>query len=172
MQDFGHAQLVEAEAIGEPGKRVFRLRVMSGRQTASLKMEKEQLVALTVGIRKLLEQAGESETAEPAPDPPAGEFPQDAELEFTIGRLGIGYEEASHMLVIFAYTLEDAEEDATPAFSCQISRDQSRVFAERAEEVVSGGRPICVLCGTSIDPDGHKCLRRNGSGQRPVSLQE
>lgn len=172
MQDFGHAQLVEAEAIGEPGKRVFRLRIMSGSQTASLKMEKEQLVALTIGIRKLLEQTDESETAEPAPDPAAKEFPQEAQLDFTIGRLGIGYEEESHMVVIFAYKVEDAEEDATPAFSCQISRGQGRVFAEHAEQVVSGGRPICVLCGTSIDPDGHKCLRRNGSGQRPVPLQE
>ncbi len=172
MQDFGRAQLVEAEAIGEPGQRTFRLRVMSGLDSASLWMEKEQLATLTLAIRQLLEQTPEGDPPQSDPDPPTELFPDKPGIDFKIGRLGIGYDESDHTLVIFAYTIEQAEENDTPAFSCQVSRSQCRAFADRAEDIVSAGRPICIVCGGPIDTTGHKCLRRNGHGQRPVSLPE
>ena len=31
----------------------------------------------------------------------------------------------------------------------------ARAFAKRTLEVVGAGRPICAVCGTPIDPDGH-----------------
>lgn len=33
----------------------------------------------------------------------------------------------------------------------------ARAFAKRTLEVVGAGRPICPLCGTPMDPDGHTC---------------
>ena len=65
MWDFGRAELLEPEAIGEPGQRRFRLRVQSGDKAASLWMEKEQLAALSFGIRQILEQNTGDEADEP-----------------------------------------------------------------------------------------------------------
>ena len=170
MWDFGRVELLEPEAIGEPGQRTFRLRVMSGADAASLWLEKDQLAALTVAIRQLLEQTSDA-PAEADPLPPQGIFPHESEIDFKIGRLGIGYDEGKRMVVLLAYTMED-EEDAPPTFACQVSLGQCAAFAERAEATIRSGRPVCVLCGGPIGPDGHQCLRRNGHTQRPISLEE
>ena len=66
MEDFGSVSGLEAEAIGEPGRRTFRLRVRSGQQTASLWLEKEQLQALAVALMQVLVRAGKAERL-PAP---------------------------------------------------------------------------------------------------------
>jgi uncharacterized repeat protein (TIGR03847 family) len=171
MWDFGRAELLEAEAMGEPGQRVFRLRVMSSGESASLWLEKEQLAALTLAMRQLLEQADEGE-ADDEPEPVAAppQFPQQPEVDFKLGRLGIGYDERRRLVTIFAYAME-LEDDAPPTFACQASLDQCASFAEGAETTINAGRPICILCGTAIESDGHKCLRRNGHGKLPISLE-
>jgi uncharacterized repeat protein (TIGR03847 family) len=33
----------------------------------------------------------------------------------------------------------------------------ARAFAKRTREIVGAGRPLCPLCGTPIDPEGHVC---------------
>jgi len=169
MWDFGEAEILEPEAIGEPGQRVFRLRVMSGRDTASLWLEKEQLAALTLAIRQLLDQMPDP-PVDPEPLARAASFPTEAKVDFKIGKLGIGYNERERMVLIFAYTQED-DEDARPTFSCQVSRSQSQAFADCAEEVVSAGRPVCILCGLPINADGHQCLRRNGHSGLPIASE-
>ena len=171
MWDFGQADLLEPEAIGEPGQRTFRVRVLSGSEAASLWLEKEQLAALTMHIRQLLAQTTKGEPA-PEPDPPAptGAFPEQPQVDFKIGRLGIGYDEARRMVAIFAYEI-DLAEDAPPTFSCQVTRGQCRAFADRAEDVVSAGRPVCILCGGPIESGEHSCGRRNGHAERPISLE-
>jgi len=175
MWDFGRAEVLAPEAIGEPGQRTFRLRVLSGSEAASLWLEKEQLAALTLAIRQLLEQTDEGESPSDAGSSAPGEaFPEQPQVDFKIGRLGIGYDEGRRIVVIFAYEVEEAEneaEDAQPTFACQVTRDQCEAFAEQAEEVISAGRPVCLLCGEAIDKEGHRCVRRNGHSQHPVSLQ-
>ena len=171
MWDFGHADLLEPEAIGEPGQRVFRLRVMSKDESASLWLEKEQLAALTLAFRHLLEQTEDIPIAEPESTVTARPFPERPQVELKLGRLGIGYDEDQRMVTIFAYGTEEAE-DAPPTFACQVSLTQCATFAERAEETISAGRPICVLCGAAIEKDGHKCHRRNGHSSQPISLED
>ena len=63
MRDFGHADVLEPEVTGEPGQRTFRVLVMSGRESAALWLEKEQLAALALAIRQLLEQTSGGDTA-------------------------------------------------------------------------------------------------------------
>lgn len=174
MWEFGRVDSVEPEAIGEPGHRQFRVRVVAGSRTASLWMEKEQLAALSLALRRLLEQTKDTEAAtEPEPISSAGSFPTEADVDFKLSRLGIGHDEAATAVSIFAYDMDTPEDDdeASPTFSCQVTRAQSRIFAERAEEIVNAGRPVCVLCGGPIDASGHKCLRRNGHSERPASLR-
>lgn len=169
MTDFGRAELLKAEAIGEPGHRTFRMQVRSGNESAALWLEKEQLAALSLAIRQILQQTASKEPpSESSPPPLDDAFPEKPEVDFKIGRLGIGYDEASGLVSIFAYTPNE-DRDADPTFTCQVSRGQCRDFADQAEQVVSAGRPVCVLCGSPIDPEGHKCLRRNGHSELPVS---
>ncbi len=172
MWDFGRAELLEAEAIGEPGQRVFRLRVMSSTEAASLWLEKEQLAALAVAMRQLLEQADDEEHPGDGPEPVVSSrsFPSETEIDFKLGRLGIGYDDRLRMVTIFGYAM-DLDEDAAPTFACQVSLDQCEAFAERAEATINAGRPICILCGVAIENDTHKCLRRNGHSKLPVSLE-
>lgn len=173
MWDFGQADVLESEAIGEPGERHFRLRVRSGAEAASLWLEKEQLAALTLAMRQLLEQTEGTSTDETAARQPSEAFPNEPQVDFKLGRLGIGYDEDARMVTIFAYDMEQAQDDdASPTFSCQVSRGQCRLFADEAEQVISAGRPVCVLCGGPIEQDGgHKCLRRNGHSVRQMSRE-
>lgn len=173
MWDFGRVETLEPEAIGEPGQRTFRLRVQNGQEAASLWLEKEQLAALSLAIRQLLAQTASSEpVAEPKPSEGAPTaFPEPPEVDFKIGRLGIGYDEGRRMVVLFAYDSEAEEEDTPPTFACQASLGQCRAFSDRADEVIAAGRPLCFLCGGPLDPEGHICPRHNGHSDRPISLE-
>jgi len=172
MWDFGRADSIMPEAIGEPGDRRFRVRIVAGIDTASLWMEKEQLAALALALSRLLEQTPDTEEAgEFGPGPPPDSFPEAPDVDFRLSRLGIGHDEEATSISLFAYDLDVAEDDDNPTFSCQIGRRQSRDFADRAEEVVNAGRPVCLLCGGPINPDGHQCGRRNGHTDRLVSFQ-
>ncbi|MCH8838088.1 MAG: DUF3090 family protein [Candidatus Marinimicrobia bacterium] len=170
MRDFGQVELFEAEAIGEPGNRTFRLRLLSEGEAASLWLEKEQLAALTVAIRQLLEQTEEGDASPEAGAPSGGTFPDQPQVDFKIGRLGMGYDEAQRMVRIFAYE-PDQDENATPSFSCNATRDQCRAFADGADELIRAGRPICILCDGPIYPGGHNCPRSNGHAVHPISLE-
>ena len=173
MWDFGRADVLEPEAIGEPGQRVFRLRVTSGGDAASLWLEKEQLAALTLAIRQLLEQTEESEAQDEQGLASSPAFPEHPQVDFKLGRLGIGYDEDRRMVTIYAYEQSEEEEekdDAPPAFACQVSLGQCAAFADRAEAAIRAGRPVCVLCGGPIEGGGHKCQRRNGHSKQQISL--
>jgi uncharacterized repeat protein (TIGR03847 family) len=168
MADFGRATSIEPEAIGEPGQRTFRLRVLNEQQAASLWLEKEQLAALAMAIRELFEQASVKVEDEPPPRPTGG-FPDQPDVEFKIGRLGLGYDETNKLVVLLIHAV-DEDEEAEPSFSCRATFQQCSAFAGQAEEVVAGGRPTCIACGLPINPDGHECGRRNGHERIPISL--
>ena len=57
LQELGRAELLDAEAIGQPGNRRFRIYARSSRGTASLWLEREQMEALSLAIDQLLAQA-------------------------------------------------------------------------------------------------------------------
>jgi uncharacterized repeat protein (TIGR03847 family) len=180
MFDFGQAEEIEPEAIGEPGKRTFRVRVLSRGEAASLWLEKEQLAALAMAIRRLLEQTGDSGTSPDAEAPEqGGAFPEKPQVDFKIGKLGIGYDEARRIVIVFAYEIGSAEdvgsaedEEPQPTFSCRVTRSQCQSFADRAEEVISGGRPSCPLCSGPMEPSGHACVRSNGHTNNPILLND
>ena len=176
MQDFGRVSSLEAEAIGVPGQRTFRLRVTSGERTASLWMEKEQLQALALALMRLLVQVGQPEyipTAGAAPNPLL-RFPEQPSLDFKVGRLGLGLDQVEGSIVLFAYDV-DAEEDeleqaesgqvepeVEAVLSCRAAPAQCRDLVAMIEGVVAAGRPVCRLCLAPIDPEGHVCARSNG----------
>ncbi|MDP2948973.1 MAG: DUF3090 family protein [Chloroflexota bacterium] len=190
MVDFGSVSSIEAEAVGVPGQRTFRLRLRSGERTASLWLEKEQLQALALALMRLLVRLGRTEEfpSQPEAGPPPAEagsgqapsagsgqapsaeaalsalppFPEQPSLDIKVGRLGLGYDQARENVVLFAYDIEEEGEEAEAALACRASLQQCHDLIAMIEAVVAAGRPLCRLCLCPIDPEGHVCARSNG----------
>lgn len=167
MLDFGKVSGLEAEAIGVPGQRTFRLRVSSGDRTASLWLEKEQLQALALALMRLLVQMGQPEyipTAGTVANP-LSPFPERPSLDLKVGRLGLGLDQTEGDIVLFAYEAEEADEESEQgdaALAFRAAPAQCRDLVVMIEAVIAAGRPICRLCLAPIDPWGHVCARSNG----------
>ena len=86
---------------------------------------------------------------------------------FRIGQLGLGYDQASKLLVMVAYELPEEENPATVnVVRFWATPEQMRKLARHAAVLIAAGRPLCVLCGRPIDPEGHFCPKRNGHGEK------
>ena len=164
--DFGRVLAIDAEALGQPGRRTFRLLARSTTQSASIWMEKQQLAGIGTWIEEVCTRLDqEKPTSEPdvEPLPIAAIF----DVEFRAGQIGLGYAEEEDVFAIQAFDIESP--DTVPAFRCFVSRGQGRVLSRKIEQVVAGGRPICPLCEMPIDPGGHVCPRSNGH-RAPVGV--
>jgi uncharacterized repeat protein (TIGR03847 family) len=165
--DLNPVDRITADAIGEPGKRVFYLQGRQGHRLVTVICEKEHVAALAMAVdHVLLSLADDDADAVVDPDPAIDggmdlEYP--LEPAFRAGRVNLGYDQVSERLVVIAYELMDEDDDdeasvarfwATPA--------QMRAFSIHGQEVVAAGRPVCAMCGEPIDPEGHFCPRRNG----------
>ncbi len=156
--EFTSVSKLEAEAFGEPGKRTFRIHVDSASSSASLWIEKEQLFQLALAIQQMM--AGILESRIGSPDPPTDrEAPGLTSLDFKVIKLVLGHVPGRGIFTIEAHD-ENDEEDA--AIRVWASRQQLEEFSEGTLRVCAAGRPLCPLCGRSINPDGHRCARVNG----------
>jgi uncharacterized repeat protein (TIGR03847 family) len=166
MIDFGVAKDVEARSSGEPGQRTFHLRIIGeGGQSAALKLEKQHLVGLLTGVRRLLEQIGYAEKPEVRA---AAEFPTTADYDFAVGNLGIGFSTEAGTIVVEAAELEAEDNQEATAIRVRLSRRQGAWLATQLEKIIAAGRPICPLCWTPIDREGHVCARSNGHSRQPI----
>jgi len=164
--DLGTARAVDAQTFGEPGQRTFRLRVTgSGDGSASLWMEKQQLQQLNLAFAQMLAQLDFQE--KPSPDDMSG-FPEHAEHDFRVGKIGLGYDPANKAFVLDSYEL-GLDEEAEATLRVRLLPEQCAVLIGQLSEIIAGGRPLCPLCGVSIDTDGsHACIRSNGHMQQPI----
>ena len=173
--EFNSITSIKPEALGEPGKRTFRLLVEDVSGSALIWLEKEQLFQLAMAITKLqaiLPSSGE--------DDPQTAGTEDevtgAHLEFTVGKMVLGHEGNSDRFVIDAYDagVEESEEseEAGPTVRLWGVRGQLRTFAAEALKVCASGRPICPLCSEPMDSTGHKCARVNGHDVGPLTQDD
>ncbi len=166
--DLGVAEVLEAEAIGPPGQRRFRLRVIAGDQTASIWCEKTQVSALSEAIQQVLARnrgAGQARRPSARPLEP---FPDRASHDFLAGRIALGYDEDADLITLFATDVEQEGAGGMspqPTLRVDISRQVARQFAVQAEETVAGGRPICPLCQQPLEGSEHLCPRTNGHAE-------
>jgi uncharacterized repeat protein (TIGR03847 family) len=124
-------------------------------------MEKQQLDSIGEWFKEMCERLdNESGTAEP--DVEAAPVPLNFDLDFRARQLGLGYLEEDDTFVFHAFDFNATADDPLPTFRCLVSRGQARVLARTIERAVAGGRPICPLCETPMDPAGHVCPRSNG----------
>lgn len=164
---FTNVTSLRPEAIGEPGRRTFRMLVDSGSSSAIIWLEKEQLLQLALGIHQLLVTLSSEEKEAPGAVPSDREAPGLTRLDLRADKIVLGHDDRSGLFVIDAHDQGEEEEGAT----VRVWADRERVkgFAEEALRVCAAGRPLCPLCGRPIDPTGHHCSRLNGHVQ-PTDL--
>ena len=159
--------------VGPPGQRVFFLQVRDEALTVTLRCEKQQVAALAEYFGGLLEDL------DPAPYGVAvGDLSlvEPAQAIWTVGAIGVAYDEPSDRVVVVLEELTDTPPDADleaddemlapddesgASVRVRLSRSQVSAFVHHSRAVVSSGRPPCRFCGLPIDPDGHPCPRMN-----------
>lgn len=170
--DFDAPDHFTAGAVGKPGNRVFYLQARQGAAVVSLRLEKQQVVALAAYLSAVLKDLAEPDAA----------VPTDLDLvepvlaEWVVGTLGVAYDEDSDRLVLLAEELGEEEagggedlltdEPEQANLRLRLTREQVAAFIERSGRLVEAGRPPCPICGRPLDPDGHVCPRSNGHHAR------
>ena len=145
--------------VGPPGQRVFYLQGREADALVTLKCEKTQVAALGDYLAGLLARMKDN--------PAAGAGPallEPIEAAWTVGSLGVGYDEPSDRIIVVANEAAD-EEQETPGEPASarfaITRAQAATFVAHAAKLQRAGRPTCPMCGEPKD-DTHVCPRANG----------
>lgn len=162
--DFDDVQRAEAEAIGVPGQRTFRMIFGEGGEVVTLWLEKQQLQALGMAFEQMIAQlraagVAAAQVGEVEPNP-VGPVPPMAP-EFHVGRLAVGFDEERSRITLFVHDVE-ADEADPPAVVVRLELQRARTMATQIERVVAAGRPTCPRCGAPIGPEGHVCPHDNG----------
>jgi uncharacterized repeat protein (TIGR03847 family) len=165
--DSGADARIQVEALGEPGRRRFRLLAYVLGETHILWMEKQQVQALGMAIEQMLEQLPESESPIGSVYTAPGQFDESTRHQFRVGRLELGFDMAADRIVISAHDVRDEEDEADPAIApasvaLRITRGEAKHLSEEAAVVVAAGRPRCTMCGSPMEPEGHVCPEQNG----------
>jgi uncharacterized repeat protein (TIGR03847 family) len=164
--DLGVAVATDAQTFGEPGQRTFRLRILAGSdQSASLWMEKQQFQALNLAFAQMLAQLNYEEKA---PAPQLGEFPADAQHDFRVGRIGLGYDTSNRTFVLDTYEIGVEEEEAEATLRVRLTADHCASLVAQLSDIIGRGRPLCQLCGAPMNGGSHACVRANGHSRQPI----
>jgi uncharacterized repeat protein (TIGR03847 family) len=169
-----------AGTVGEPGDRSFYLQAIQEARTVSVLLEKQQVSVLADRISALLHEVarrfGADDLADEDPGTDLDPLAVPLEEEFRVGTMGLGWDAETGSIVVelLAVTEEEVDEsvvlddtdEGPDALRVFLSPVQARAFADRAERVVSAGRPPCPLCAEPLDPAGHLCVRLNGYHRR------
>jgi uncharacterized repeat protein (TIGR03847 family) len=175
INDFAVVDRIEADAVGVPGNRRFRLRARTAEDYALLWVEREQTQALEVALERLLAQV-QMQRRERAVKADAGgplnDFPPTPTIEFTVGWLGLGYDDDRDLVILQLTDIEQAlvDDDSgrrtqpdEPSLVVRFTRPQAAALKEQCEATLNAGRPRCPLCGAPMAADGaHFCIRANG----------
>ena len=159
---------ITADAIGNPGQRVFYLQAYQDQRTITILIEKAQLQSLAIGVEQFLSQINQQN---PDLEEASGEFSEvhmrihpPVDPLFRAGEIGLGYDKERDRIVIF--TKELLTEEQEPESAAQIrfwaTRSQMRKLARWSADVVNRGRPLCPQCGQPMEAEGHFCPKKNG----------
>ncbi len=166
LLDFNPVSRITIDAVGPPGQRVFLLQANQGSTTITLKLEKEQAKILASSIIELLEDLDEKyPRAHSKLDEPLSSdlmLQEPMEPAFVVGQIGLGYEQSQDLVVLVIQEIQIEEDQDLTTARFWGTRAQMKAMSEHTLEVVERGRPICPLCNSPMDPEGHFCPRSNG----------
>jgi uncharacterized repeat protein (TIGR03847 family) len=157
--------------VGPTGQRTFFLQARQAGDLVTLKMEKQQVAALS---RHLADLLADLPSVGALPDEVELELEEPAVAEWAVGSLRVEYDTDLDQIVIVAEEIEIIDEEGTPideggaTARMAATREQIAALAIRGTALVEAGRPPCPLCGYPLDPAGHSCPRTNG--HRPPTL--
>ncbi|NQX34427.1 DUF3090 domain-containing protein [Herbiconiux sp. VKM Ac-2851] len=181
VHDFAWPDRVVVGTVGHPGSRTFYLQARTGAQLVSVALEKEQSAVLAEKIDEILDELMVNDGNRfSVPSTIPVELVDNEPLEpvfeqFRAGAMGLGWDPTTAQLVVEAYPLIEAEpapddpaaelewETGEPMIEpaellvVRMPVGTARAFAKRTREIVGAGRPLCPLCGTPMDPEGHVC---------------
>jgi len=164
MIDFGLVDAVDAEAIGQPGRRTFRVRSRVGDSYAALWLEKEQLAQLARLFSQLIAERSRQRGRPIGDVEPLGNFPQTPQVDLHVARMGLDYDIEQERVILLADDAQALQRGDTPAFRMELSRAQALHLMRAIEGIVTSGRPLCALCHQPVEYVGqtHFCPQTNG----------
>ena len=152
---------ITADAIGEPGDRTFYIQARQADLTVAVVVEKEQVQLLAASILEVLSRTGH-ETG-PGPADADMELEEPFEPLWRVGRLSIGYQEDTEMLLLeMEEALPPGSEQEADKLKVWATAEQMLALSRHSAEVCERGRPTCDFCGNPMDPEGHACPATNG----------
>lgn len=190
MSDLGTAEILGADAVGQPGQRRFRLFVRTPTSSAILWMEKEQLLNLSLVIDRVLAQISEgrilrTEAQAGGLSPIVGDlptgFPAPALYDFQVGQLRLSFDGEQGAFILAAVPFEIVEDESgDPQLSLRtedtltffFTTDQAQHLTARITFLVNSGRPLCPLCHAPLDEGPHSCVKQNGHREIIQLLRE
>jgi len=138
-----------AGTVGPAGERAFFLQAVAGTQVVTLKVEKQQVIALAEYLSNML-----TDLAEPAAEsvPGAAGLSTPVEPEWTVASMGVAYVESRDRVALWAEQLTLSNDDDAPASGrFQLTRGQVRGFVTHAIALVDSGRPPCPYCTAPLN---------------------
>ena len=154
-----------AGTVGEPGERAFYLQIRASTRLISVAVEKAQVQAISERLEVMIAEIRKSTPLMIIEKLPKDDAPLDSPIdaEFQIGAMSLAWDEATQLICIQLFELEDDEEDAEgEVVEINITPAMAAAFSSRSKAVVNAGRLPCPFCGIPIDPRGHLCPRANG----------
>jgi len=188
--DLGMAEILGADAVGQPGQRRFRLFVRTHTSSAILWMEKEQLLNLSLVIDRVLAQISEghilrTEAQAGGLSPVIGDlpvgFPSPVVYDFQVGQLRLSFDGDQEAFILAAVPFEIVEDESGDpqlhlrtenALTFFFTSAQAQHLTARITFLVKSGRPLCPLCQTPLDGGPHSCIKQNGHREIIQLLRE
>jgi len=167
--DVDPCEHITADAIGQPGQRVFYLQAWEKDQLpVSVLIEKAQLHSMSIGVEQFL---AEISRQNPNLEEASADFIEDqmhilppVDPHFRVGEIGLGYDKVRDVVVLFVKELLTEEDDPESGAVVRfwVTRTQVRKLARWGVEIVARGRPLCPQCGQPMEAEGHFCPKKNG----------
>ena len=155
--ELGAPDQVTVGAIGPVGARLFLLQAREGSTMVTIKVEKQQVVALSHYLGRLL-----TEIPRPGDPPEAPDLQPIDEPDFVAGSVAVAYDEDVDRVIMVVEEFDDDESDDGASARVAMTREQAAALAIRGVLLAEAGRPPCPLCGFPLDARGHACPRTNG----------
>ena len=174
--DLGPVDRITADAVGEPGARIFYIQARAGQALVTVIVEKEQVRLLAASVLELLDDAAAEGPVDPEPEMGLEE-PLDA--RWRAGRLSLGFDEDRDLFLLEVEEYQPEAEEMEPddprtilpgeepeTIRLLASTEQMLALSRHGAAVVARGRPTCQFCGNPMDPEGHVCPAMNGHSAR------
>ena len=156
---FEAVEMLTVGTLGPKGQRVFYLQCLAEGELVSLKFEKRQASALADYLDRVLRELPADDDGDPPDDLDMREPVVEA---WTIGALGIAYDQHDDRVILVAEELVEDEDAAGASARFGLTRPQVKALIDRARAVVAAGRPPCPFCLRPLEPsNGDWCPCHN-----------